>query len=101
MSPRAVRCLLAVGAVFVLLAPTARPSLRAEQGPQKTAFVTVVADRKGPLKNLSAKDFVAYEDNAKRDVLGADLAGDPLSVFLIVDTSAPLPGVTPPTQDLR
>jgi hypothetical protein len=81
------------------VAPAASSRLQA-QGPQKTAFVTVVAE-KGPLKNLTAKDFIAYEDNAKREVLGADLTGDPLSVFLIVDTSAPPLGVTPPTQDMR
>jgi hypothetical protein len=34
-------------------------------------------------------------------VAGAELSGDPLSIFLIVDTSAPLAGTTPPTQDMR
>jgi hypothetical protein len=101
MSPRAVRPFLALAVALFLSGPAVRLSLRAEQGPQKTAFVTVVADAKGPVKNLTAKDFVAYEDNSKRDVLGAELAGDPLSVFLIVDTSAPLLGVPAPTQDLR
>jgi hypothetical protein len=101
MNPRSARpCMALVAAAAVLAAP-ARPTLHAGQAPQKTAFVTVVADAKGPLKDLTAKDFVAYEDNAKRDVLGADLAGDSLSVFLIVDTSSPPPGTPPMTQDLR
>jgi hypothetical protein len=99
MSARTVRSLVALSFFVCFVAPAASSRLHA-QGPQKTAFVTVVAE-KGPLKNLTAKDFVAYEDSAKRDVLGAELSGDPLSVFLIVDTSAPLPGTTPPIQDVR
>jgi hypothetical protein len=101
MSPRSLRPCLALVIAATVLGLPARPALHAEQSPQKTAFVTVVADAKGPLKDLTAKDFVAYEDNSKRDVLGAELSGDTLSIFLIVDTSAPLPGLPPPTQDLR
>lgn len=101
MNARAVRSVFAVVIAGGLLAPAGRPSARAEQGPQKTAFVTVVADQKGPMKDLTAKDFIAYEDTSKRDVIDAQLATDPLSIFLIVDTSQPLPGMPPFQLDLR
>ena len=100
MTASAVRSLVVLALTTCVIAPAGHRVLNASQAPQKTAFVTVVAE-KGPMKNLTAKDFVAYEDNSKRDVLGAELSGDPLSVFLIVDTSAPLAGTTPPTQDMR
>jgi hypothetical protein len=101
MSVRAVRSTVAVLFAVVLVAPAGRTSVRAAQGPQKSAFVTVIADASGPIKDLTAKDFVAYEDSAKRDVLGAELSGDPLSIVLMVDVSQPPPSTMPATQDLR
>ncbi|HEX6465096.1 MAG TPA: hypothetical protein VFZ98_11600 [Vicinamibacterales bacterium] len=100
MTARTARSLVVLAFAICVLGPAGHRVVSAAQGPQKTAFVTVDAE-KGPLKNLTAKDFIAYEDNSKRDVLDAELSGDPLSIFLIVDTSAPLPGITPPIQDMR
>src|SRR5215831_16430612 len=100
MTASAVRSLMVPAFAACVVAAAGHRTLDAGQAPTKTAFVTVVAE-KGPLKTLTAKDFTAYEDNSKRDVVGAELSGDPLSVFLIVDTSAPPPGVTAPTQDMR
>lgn len=71
------------------------------QGQQKTALVTVVADASGPIQALTAKDFVVTEDGQKREVVSAALAEDPLSIALLIDSSQPPMGTTPPTQDLR
>jgi hypothetical protein len=100
MHASVVRSLVVLAVTGCVAASAGHRHLDAAQAPTKVAFVTVVAE-KGPLKTLTAKDFVAYEDNSKRDVVGAELSGDPLSVFLIVDTSAPQPGSAPPTQDIR
>jgi hypothetical protein len=100
MTARAVRTLVVLAFTVYVVAPAGRHVLNAAQASTKVAFVTVVAE-KGPLKTLTAKDFIAYEDTSRRELVGAELSGDPLSVFLIVDTSAPLAGTTPPTQDMR
>src|SRR4051812_43086272 len=42
---------------------------RTPQDQNKVALVTVVADQSGRMKDLTAKDFVVTEDNAKRDVV--------------------------------
>src|SRR5438093_11806010 len=75
--------------------------LGAATGADKVALVTVVADANGPIRDLTAKDFVVKEDNASREVTGAELSTDPMSIVLLVDTAQPPIGVTPPTQDLR
>jgi VWFA-related protein len=65
------------------------------------ALVTVIADATGPIRDLKAQDFVVTEDNQKRRVVSAELAEDPLSIVLLVDTATPPPGLAYPTQDLR
>ena len=70
-------------------------------GAQKTALVTVVADAAGPVRDLTARDFVVHEDNAKRDVISASSSDDPLSIALLLDTTQPPMGVPYPTQDVR
>ena len=72
-----------------------------QTGRPKVALVTVVADADGPLRDLTAKDFLVTEDNQKRDVVEAEVARDPLAIALLVDTSLPPMGVTPPVRDLR
>ena len=69
----------------------------------KQLLVTVVADEKQPVQDLSAADFVVREDRAQREVTGAVLATEPVSVALLVDTSQPASGATIPTitRDLR
>lgn len=98
MNAHVVRAGASVVAALCLLV-TARAA--APQGQQKMALVTVVADGSGPIRDLTAKDFIVTEDGQKREVVGAALADDPLSVALLVDTSSPAAGTTPPVQDLR
>jgi hypothetical protein len=68
---------------------------------QKTALVTVVAEAGAPIRELKARDFVVKEDGQTREVLDAQLADDPLSIVLMIDTTQPPMGGPPPTQDLR
>jgi hypothetical protein len=70
-------------------------------GTQKTALVTVIADASGPVRDLSARDFVVKEDNAKREVVSATSSDDPLSITLLLDTTQPAMGAQWPTQDVR
>jgi len=102
MIVRAVRSFLAVAVAMCVAAGVLVSSVGARpQGQQKVALVTVVADANGPIKDLTAKDFIVTEDNAKREVVDAQLADDPLSIALLIDTTQPAQGVTPPTLDLR
>ena len=71
------------------------------QGKQVSAFVTVAAPETGPLKTLTAHDFAVREDNTPREVTGADLSTEPLSIAVLVITTTPPAGVTTSTQDLR
>jgi hypothetical protein len=83
---------------FCLLVPG---SAAPRQGQQKVALVNVIADASGPLRDLTAKDFIVTEDNKKREVVAAELSQDPLSIVLLVDSTQPPMGTVPPTQDLR
>jgi hypothetical protein len=88
--------------IAAVLAWTGSPvGVRAAQGKQVTAFVTVAAPATGPLKTLTAKDFSVKEDNAVREVTAAELSTDPLFVAVLVTTTAPPAGVLTSTQDLR
>jgi hypothetical protein len=85
-----------------VLAWTGSPlAARAPQGHQVMAFVTVAAPATGPLKTLTAHDFVVREDNATREVTSAELSTDPLFVSVLVITTLPPSGVLGSTQDLR
>ena len=68
---------------------------------QRTALVTVVAEGRGPARSLGPRDFVVREDRARRDVLDARPAPEPLFVTLLIDTIRPPAGVLAPTQDFR
>jgi hypothetical protein len=94
-------CLIAVPSMLLLAArpPAAAVSVQAVE--TKMALVTVVADANGPIRNLTAKDFVVVEDGKKRQVASAELAEEPLSIALLIDTSQPPMGVQYPTQDVR
>lgn len=72
-----------------------------QDGAQKTALVTVIAEAGGPVATLTARDFVVREDKATREVVGAERATEPLFITLLVDTTQPPIGMLPPTQDLR
>ena len=99
MNVRAVRPF--AGVIVALIAVLATSVRALPQGQQKVALVTVIADASGRSKDLTAKDFIVTEDNAKREVVEAQLADDPLSVALLIDTTQPPMGAIPPTQDLR
>jgi hypothetical protein len=79
-----------------------RQGVEAQGGAQKSALVTVIAESGAAIKDLTSKDFVVKEDNATREVVGAELASEALFISILIDTSQP-PGGTPPslTQDLR
>jgi len=66
-----------------------------------TALVTVVADGGTPIRDLTVRDFVVKEGGRKLEVLDAQLAADPLSVALMLDTASPVRGAAPPIRDLR
>jgi hypothetical protein len=85
--------LLAVPMISAVAAPA--------QDVQKTALVTVVAGARGPVADLSPRDFVVREDRTPRDVIGVQPATEPLFITLLVDTIRPPIGVRAPTQDLR
>lgn len=76
----------------------ARP---AQSAVQKSVLVTVVAPANAPIRDLAAREFIVREDNATREVTGAELATEPLFISILVDTSQPPLGIAPPTQDLR
>jgi hypothetical protein len=73
----------------------------AAQTGQKTALVTVVAESGGPLRELSARDFVVREGRTTHEVVAVELATEPLSISLLADTTKPPMGVIAPTQELR
>ncbi|HET7698410.1 MAG TPA: hypothetical protein VFK57_22035 [Vicinamibacterales bacterium] len=98
MNAHVVRSGMLAAAALCLLTPTFASS---PQGQQKTALVTVVAEASGPMRDLTAKDFIVTEDGQKREVVSAALAEEPLSIALLVDSTQPQPGAMPPTQDLR
>jgi hypothetical protein len=93
-----MRSRLAVSALVGVSLVAAAPVFAQQQ---KTALVTVVADANGPIADLTAKDFVVREDRATREVVAAERSTEPLFIVLLVDTTQPPIGVTPPTQDLR
>src|SRR5829696_6793217 len=67
----------------------------------KTALVTVVAEARGPVANLGARDCVVREDRATREVIDVRPATEPLFITLLIDTIRPPAGVLAGTQDFR
>jgi von Willebrand factor type A domain len=93
------RCVVAVLAIVPLVM---QAGIAAQGGAQKSALVTVISESGAPIKDLAARDFVVREDNASREVTGAELAPEPLFISLLVDTTQPPPGSPASiTQDLR
>jgi len=93
--------LLTLVAAFLLLPEPRLAALPVQGGVQKSILVTVVAPASAPIKDLGARDFVLREDNATREVTGAELSNEPLFISILVDTSQPRLDVPPATQDLR
>jgi VWFA-related protein len=95
---RVVRTLLSLVAVLTVFAE-GRPA--AGRFADVTALVTLVAEGGAPIRDLTAKDFVVKEGGKKLEVVDAQLAADPLSVALMLDTAQPARGSAAPTRDLR
>jgi hypothetical protein len=94
MSVQFVRASAVVGACALLLGT-------GQAVQQRVALVTVVATAEAAVTDLTAKDFTVREGGNRREAAGAELATEPMSIVLLVDTAQPPMGVTPPTQDLR
>jgi hypothetical protein len=67
---------------------------------EKTVLVSVAATETGPARALKASDFKIQEEKNAVEVSGADLATEPMSIVVVVDTTQPA-GIVPPTQDIR
>ncbi|MDQ3068368.1 MAG: hypothetical protein M3R55_01400 [Acidobacteriota bacterium] len=68
---------------------------------QRTVIVSVVPTAGGPMRDLTAADFVVREDGKPREVKGAARAREPLYVTLLVDTTKPPDSVALLVRDLR
>ncbi len=68
------------------------------QAADKTIYVSVLDEAGKPVKDLTTKEFKVREDGVDREVVGASLAGDPLCVALLVDTTQP---AEPYIRDIR
>jgi hypothetical protein len=89
-------CTILVAVPIAALAAPAR-----QDAVHKTALVTVVAEARGPVADLAARDIVVREDGARRAVLHVRPATEPLFITLLVDTIRPPAGVLAGTQDFR
>ena len=96
-----MRARFAVAAVFLPLSFAVMHARTPAGAGTKTAFISVVADDKGPQRDLTAQDFVVTEGKTARPVVEAELATMPLSVALLVDTAQPVLSTNPPTIELR
>ena len=88
-------------AVLPVLVPAHHLEATFQGGLEKSILVTVVGESNLPVTDLTAADFSIREDDAQRPVTSAKLATDTLFIAILVDTSKPMAGVLPPTQQLR
>ncbi len=68
---------------------------------ERTVLVTVLDKDNVPIRDLTAKDFLVYEDGVLREVTAATLATSPLSVSVLLDTTKSPLGTPEPTRDIR
>lgn len=66
-----------------------------------TLLVTVAVTAKGPVTDLTAKDFKVTDGKRVLDVAAAEHVTTPLSVLLIVENTQPPMGAAPRTRELR
>ncbi|MEZ5317774.1 MAG: hypothetical protein R2752_10270 [Vicinamibacterales bacterium] len=95
---KAVVCLLAfalAAGVAVLRAGPAQEML------DHSAFVIVLDGDDAPVTDLTPADVVIIEDGAPRPVTKIEVASEPISIGLLVDTAQPRMGSSAPTRDLR
>lgn len=90
-------CALAAFALFVLRGLEAAPPLVQE----RAVLVTVLDKDDAPIRDLTADEFLVFEDGASRKVSGATLSTEPLSVLVMVDTTKSPIGTPEPTRDVR
>jgi len=92
------RRLLSVSLLVVLVVTglLATPALR-----ERSVLVTVLEKDNTPIRDLTAADFLIAEDGVSRKVSGAELATEPLSVIVLVDTTKSPMGTPEPTRDVR
>lgn len=98
MHPYSVRSVLVIvfGAI-AMAAPGASPTT---QGDTMSALITVLAPAKGPVTDLTAKDFTVHEGKRAVEVTSAERATQELSIELLADNSQPS-GMTSAMPDLR
>ncbi len=78
---------LAVAVSLMVAAPAAPQSKNAKKAQPRQIFVTVTGGGGQPVLDLAAANFEISEGGAKRTVLHAGLATNPMRVALMVDTS--------------
>src|SRR5687767_2327957 len=101
--------LVVVSAVAVIGTSNLAPMTATGAGPAGTAaaqverglLITVLDKDNNPLRDLTAKDFLVFEDGVQREVTGAELTSAPISISIMLDTTKSAPGVIEPTRDIR
>ena len=96
--------LIASLAVIATATWTAVPARMAAATPAtalKSVLVTVLDKDNVPLRDLTAKEFLVFEDGAQREVTEAAIATAPLTVSVLLDTSKPPLGTAEYTRDIR
>lgn len=100
MHPGSLRAGLVIACLFgppYLLSVTAQQVVEGTP----TILVTILASPKGPVTDLTAKDFKVQDGSKSVGVTSAQHATSPLAVELIVENTQPTIGFMPPTRDLR
>jgi VWFA-related protein len=92
------RRLLSVGLLAVVLVAGV---LAAPLSQERSVLVTALEKDDTPIRDLTAADFLIYEDGASRKVTSAALSTEPLSVLVLIDTTKSAMGTPEPTRDLR
>jgi len=68
---------------------------------ERSILVTVLDQAGAPVKDMVAADFSVYEGGAKREVLSAGLATEPMFVSVLIDNAKSPMGTAEPIRDMR
>lgn len=68
---------------------------------QRSILVTLLDKAGQPVKDAKPADLAVSEDGAMREVVEVKPTADPLTIALLIDTTAPTKGTQAPTQELR
>jgi VWFA-related protein len=68
---------------------------------QRSILVTLLDKAGQPVKDAKPADLAVSEDGAAREVVDVKPTADPLTIALLVDTTAPTRGTQAPTQEMR